>query len=76
MVHVYASHNSEYFGLLECGLGGYKLTDCIAADRVTDCIVADRMTSDASLMPSVPKGQSAYKTPYLHKGRGACNDPS
>ena len=41
IVHVYASLDSEYFGLLECGLGGYKVTDCIAADRVTDCIVAD-----------------------------------
>ena len=73
MVHVCASHNSEYLDVLESGLDDYKVMDCIVADRVTDCIGVNRMTSDASPMPSVLTGQSAYKVPNLNKGWGECN---
>ena len=55
IAHVYTLPNNGHSGLLECSLGGDKLTDWLVADRMTS---SPQARCDASPMPSVPRGKS------------------
>ena len=73
LIHVHASRNRDYSGLLEWAPVCDEVTDCRNVDRI---FRFPRMICDAPPLPSGRKGKDVCKVPPPCKRQSVCNNPS